>query len=315
MNINDLVTRYVAFRRGLGDKFQSNEAVLLSFCRAVGPRTPIKRIRLKAVTAFLDGTGPITRAWHGRYFALKGFFQFAISRGHLKKAPLPTELPKRPPTLVPYIYSRDELRRLLDAVPSSLPCRSHMEACTLRAMILLMYGAGLRRGEVLNLSVADVNLPNALITIRDTKFYKSRLVPISRDLKKELSEYTRWRKQTHPPASMSGHFFVSRHGTAVHRSTLNSAFSRLRQHAGVRRLDGGRYQPRLHDLRHAFAVHRLTAWYRQGADVQRLVYHLSVYLGHAHLADTQVYLTMTPELLQQASTYFEEYARREDDHA
>ena len=83
----------------------------------------------------------------------------------------------------------------------------------------------------------------------------------------------------------------------------------------MRRSDGGRFQPRLHDLRHAFAVHRLTEWYRQGADVQRLVYHLSVYLGHARLAHTQVYLTMTPELLQQAGTLFERYARGEDSHA
>jgi integrase/recombinase XerD len=97
---------------------------------------------------------------------------------------------------------------------------------------------------------------------------------------------------------------------------LDNAFKLLREYAGVRRSDGGRYQPRLHDLRHTFAVHRLTAWYRQGADVQRLIHHLSVYLGHAHLVDTQVYLTMTPELLQQAGTRFERwYNHREDYHA
>ena len=152
------------------------------------------------------------------------------------------------------------------------------------------------------MSVADVDLPNTLLTIRDTKFFKSRLVPIGRDLTKVLSDYARWRTATHPSAGAGSHFFVGRHGTAIHRRTLDRAFQRLREHAGVRRSDGGRYQPRLHDLRHTFAVHRLTAWYRQGADVQRLVYHLSVYLGHAHLADTQVYLTMTPELLQQAGT-------------
>jgi len=78
---------------------------------------------------------------------------------------------------------------------------------------------------------------------------------------------------------------------------------------------GCRYQPRLHDLRHTFAVHRLTTWYCQGADVQRLVYHLSVYLGHARLTHTQAYLTLTPELLQQAGTRFEQYARKEDSHA
>ena len=96
---------------------------------------------------------------------------------------------------------------------------------------------------------------------------------------------------------------------------FRTRFQRLRNHAEVRRSEDARYQPRLHDLRHTFAVHRLTAWYRQGADVQRLLYHLSVYLGHAHLAATQVYLTMTPELLHQAGTRFERYARGEDSHA
>lgn len=315
MNINDLVSHYVTFRRTLGDQCQGIEGILRAFCRAVGPETRVNRIRVKAVTAFLAGTGPITRAWHGKYSALKGFFKFAVSRGHLNKPPLPSDVPKRPPTLVPYIYSRDQLHRLLDAIPSCERSASRMEAPTLRAIMLLLCGAGLRRGEVLKLSMADVDLPNSLITIRGTKFYKSRLVPISRDLTKVLSDYERWRAETHPSAGTGGHFFLGRHGGAVHRCTLDNAFKRLRERAGVRRSDGSRFQPRLHDLRHTFAVHRLTAWYRKGADVQRLVYHLSVYLGHAHLADTQVYLTMTPELLQQANARFERYARKEDDHA
>ena len=118
MNINDLVTHYVAFRRTLGERCNTTENVLRSFCRAVGPRTPVTRIRSKAVAEFLAGTGPVTRTWHFKYSALKGFFQFAVSRGHMDKAPLPTELPKCPSSFVPYIYSHEELRRLLDAIPS-----------------------------------------------------------------------------------------------------------------------------------------------------------------------------------------------------
>lgn len=181
-------------------------------------------------------------------------------------------------------------------------------------MLLLLYGTGLRRGEALRLSVADVDLTNALLTIRDTKFFKSRLVPISSDLTRVLSDYARWRAATHPSAEPTL-FFVGRHDKPLHHWKLQDAFERLREHAGVRRTDGGRYQPRLHDLRHTFAVHRLTEWYRQGADVQRLVYHLSVYLGHARLVHTQAYLTMTPELLQQAGASFERYARKEATHA
>ena len=90
--------------------------------------------------------------------------------------------------------------------------------------------------------------------------------------------------------------------------TLQANFRRIRQRADIRRLDGGRYQPRIHDLRHTFAVHRLVAWYREGAEVQRWLPHLSVYLGHACMASTSVYLSMTPELLAQASMRFEKHA-------
>jgi integrase/recombinase XerD len=315
MNINDLVTKYVDLRRTMGHRFSRTENVLRSFCRAIGLQTPVTRIRPKAVAEFLAGAGSVTRTWHFKYCALKGFFQFAVSRGHMTKVPLPMELPNCRSSFVPYIYSHEELRRLLDSVPLYHRFPSRIEPPTLRAILLLLYGAGLRRGEALRLSIADVDLANSLLTIRDTKFFKSRLVPIGPDLTKVLSDYVHWRTNTHPSVKTESAFFVSRRGTAIQPWNVQDAFERLREYADVRRSDGGRFQPRLHDLRHAFAVHRLTDWYRQGADVQRLVYQLSVYLGHARLIHTQVYLTMTPELLQQAGTLFERYAGKEDRHA
>ena len=104
-------------------------------------------------------------------------------------------------------------------------------------------------------------------------------------------------------------FFTTRMGTAVKPDTLQHNFRILCDQAGIRRTDGAG-QPRLHDLRHTFAVHRLTSWYRQDANVQRLLHLLSVYLGHVHIKDTQVYLSMTPELLQEANKRFESYARK-----
>jgi site-specific recombinase XerD len=315
MNINDLVTRYIAFRKTLGERCNAAEETLRSFCRAVGPRKPVSQIRVKTTAAFLTGTGPLTGTWHKKYSVLKGLFRFAVSRGYLDNAPLPTQVPKCPPALGPYIYSRAEIRRLLDAIPLlQHPC-AQIESQTIRAMVLLMYGAGLRRGEALRLSVADVDLTKSLLTIRDTKFFKSRLIPIGRQLTVVLSDYIRWRAAIHSSASAETHFFISRHGKAIRKRTLGTTFQRLLEHVDLRHTDGSHRPPRLHGLRHAFAVHRLTEWYRQGADVQRLVHHLSVYLGHAHLAHTQVYLTMTPELLQQANTLFERYARKEDYHA
>jgi len=310
MNLHELVESYVDFRRGLGEKCITGNAVLRSFCHSIGSQISVRQITVKKVTAFVAGKGPVTRAWHVRYAALKGFFQFAVGHGHLHRIPLPMTLPKRPPTVVPYVYSRAELWRLLNAI-SSFNCPRLLERATLRAMLLVAYGAGLRRQELLNLKMADVDVTGRLLTIRDTKFFKSRLVPIGRDLAGVLGRYLRQRKATHRPTDASDPFFITREAESVSRWTLDQAYSRLRRFAGVQRADGGRFQPRLHDLRHTFAVHRLTSWYEEGADVQRLLYHLSVYLGHTNLAHTQVYLTMTPELLTRAGRRFERYAHGE----
>jgi integrase/recombinase XerD len=314
MNIEDLVTQCLEYRRALGERYESKGRWLRCFCRAVGPQTPLASITTAAVNSFLSGHGPATRSWHDKYYALKGLFRFAISRGHLAEAPLPAVLARKPPAFVPHIYSRDEIRRLLDAIPTYRRYRTRVEPESLKTIILLLYGAGLRAGEALNLTVADVDLPNALLTIRDTKFFKSRLVPIGRGLTRVLTEYARWRVERHPTPSDNGRFLLCKWGYPVVLCTLECAFHRLRAHAQVCRSGGPRNQPRLHDLRHTFAVHRLTEWYRQGADVQRLLYQLSVYLGHADLSSTQVYLTMTPELLHEAGTRFERYALGEENN-
>lgn len=315
MNVNDLVTRYVDFRRMLGQRCNTTEKILRSFARAVGLRTPVNRIRSEAVTKFLAGTGPITRTWHFKYGALNGFFRFAVSREYIDTIPLPRERPKCAGTFIPYIYSREDLQRLLKAIQSYHCFPARLEPPTLRAILLLLYGAGLRHGEVLRLTVGDVDLAKSLLTIRDTKFFKARLVPVGADLTKVLSDYARWRAATYPSADTEGRFFIGRDRKVIHRWTLPDAFERLREHAGVRRADGSDHQPRLHDFRHTFAVNRVLAWYREGADVHRLVHHLSVYLGHARLAHTQVYLTLTPELLGLASQRFERYVCEENDDA
>lgn len=315
MTLDDLITRYVTFRRALGERCQTNERMLRGFARAVGPRTPVHRIAAAAVTRFLNGPGPVTSAWHIKYHALKGFFRFAVSRGHMAAAPLPAVPPKRPPRFVPYIYTPDDLRRLLAAVPTYRRYRTRIEPPTFRAILLTLYGAGLRVREAVALTVEDVDLANAVLTVRDTKFFKTRLVPVGRDLAGVLAGYARWSITAHPPGVPGGRFFRGKRGAVITRETLEEAFQMLRAHAGVRRPPTARYQPRLHDLRHTFAVHRLTTWYRQGADVPRLLHHLSVYLGHAHLANTQPYLTMTPELLALANARFERYARGEGGHA
>src|ERR1043165_4232469 len=105
MNIDELVTHYLAFRRTLGARLRSQEDWLRSFCRAVGPQPHIADIGTGVVAAFLAGNGSVTSTWFNKHQALNGFFRFAISRGHLTEAPLPTVLPKRPPPFVPYVYT------------------------------------------------------------------------------------------------------------------------------------------------------------------------------------------------------------------
>ncbi len=314
MNLHNLVTQYVTFRKTLGERFRTNERVLRSFCNTLGEKTDVRAVSAEAVRTFLTGTGPVTRTWHVKYNALCGFYRYAIRRGYVASAPLPTTVPKMPPALTPYIYSREELRRLLGATDfCKRPCHV-IEPVTLRTVLVVLSGAGLRPSEALALNLADLDVAEALLTVRQSKFFKSRLVPLGGRLTQALTDYATWRKSAHLPAESEAPFFVGRTGARVVHDTLLGTFERLRTRTGIRRTDGGRYQPRLHDLRHTFAVHRLLTWYRQGADVQRLLPQLSVYLGHVCLASTQVYLTMTPELLQQAGACFEHYARKEGPH-
>jgi integrase len=121
-----------------------------------------------------------------------------------------------------------------------------------------------------------------------------------------------WRNKRGFPKKENAPFFYGRHNKSLNLGTIESAFERIREKAGICRTDGAKYQPRVHDLRHTFAVHRLTSWYQQNADVQQLLPALSVYMGHTHLSATSVYLTMTNDLLQEAGKKFENYVKQEN---
>jgi site-specific recombinase XerD len=311
MNLQRLIEQYVSFQRSFGSSSIGDARILRAFGRARGPRVRVASVRVRHVDAFLGKARPVTKTWFNKLSCLRCFFRYAVSRGHITAAPLPTVMPKRPPAFVPYIYTREELRRLLQVIDSRPQGRSTLEAVTIRTMILLYYGAGLRLSEAINLTRADVDLSGSVLTIRNTKFGKTRLVPVGPQLNRLLVQYDRTRpkrRQTDAP------FFTTMAGSPVNIYTFDDNFRTLCDRAGIHRTDTNK-QPRIHDLRHAFAVHRLTSWYQQGADVQRLLHHLSVYLGHVCLRDTQVYLSMTPELLREASQRFERYARKEGRHA
>lgn len=309
MNLQQLIEKYIAFRKSLGEHQDSNGRTLRAFGRAIGAKADIADIRAKQVDAFLAGTGPRTLTWHIKLSVLRPFYRYAVSRGYVAAAPLPTEIPKRPPAFVPFIYSHKNLRCLLKAALSDRRRQACLEPVTMHTLLLLLYSTGLRIQEAVDLNRTDVDLRNSLLTVRQTKFGKTRLVPFAPGLNRVLTAYA-----ARHPSGASAPFFTTRSGIRMKPDTLQHNYRFLCTRAGVCRTDGARYQPRLHDLRHTFAVHRLISWYRQGADVQRLLPLLSVYLGHVHLRHTQVYLSMTPELLHEAGKRFEHYAGKEQHH-
>ena len=304
MTLGQAIATYVDFNQSVGMRFQVDAALLKAFHRHAGD-VDLAAISPDVVAAFLQPRDRVTSTWLMKHRALRRFYQYAIARGLVARSPVPTVVPRVSETFVPHIYSEEELRRLLTGIEANqAEIRCTIAAPTFRAFLLLLYGAGLRVGEALALRREEVDLRAGMVLIRETKFYKSRHLPIGPHLTRALAEYV----DAAPAARGAGAppFFVNRRGDVMPHGTVGWNFASLRARAGV--------SGRLHDFRHTFAVHRLLAWYREGADVQRLLPHLSTYLGHARIASTQRYLTMTPALLEQASQRFETYARSEVCH-
>ena len=275
----------------------------------------IAAVKADGVNTFLRGKGRITSTWHQKHGTLKSFFRFAIGRGYATTSPLPTVIPQCPSAFRPHIYSLDELRRILGGVSALRNRNTDVPPPSIRALIMLLYGAGLRLSEGLSLRFADINLQNAVLTIRDGKFYKERLVPFSQRLATELGSYAAQQRRLWAcPMGQGSAFFAMRDGRALKRDSVEDIWRRVCDAAGVRSPTGAAEQPRLHDRRHTFACHRLLSWYREGDDVQRLVYFVQVDLGNKKLSYIQRYVTMTPELLDQANRRFENYISTEVDH-
>ncbi len=310
MTLQNAIDEYVAWRRHHGAKFHTQAGNLNRFSGHVGKDIHCDAVDSADVLRFLASPGPLTLTRDGKYSTLFGFYRYAISRGHATRSPLPPRdsEPRPPKPALPYVYSRDELVRLFGAIGRVCEHARKLDAHTMRALLLVLYGAGLRFREAQKLTLDDVDLPDAVLTIRDSKFYKSRLVPIGPQLVDALGTYAVRRAERPLPDGRASTFLAYLDGTPLRGAGTRLAFTKVLREAGIHHDRDGVWQtPRMHALRHTAAVHRLISWYRQGADVQRLLPALSTWLGHTHLRHTQVYLSMTPDLLHKASVRFDHH--------
>lgn len=301
MKLAEAIEIQIARKQSAGCRYREGACVLRAFSRSIGD-LELVHVTPDAVKLFVDA-GRTANVQSKRHRMLRMFYEYWTARGEIAKPPLPPSVPKVARTFVPYIYTRTEIEKLLNATPlSQQRCWCTMSAQTFRTLLLLLYGTGLRLGEALRLEYRHLNMAEGVLTIERTKFYKSRLVPVGGDVQRILADHLAQQK-----AKNASFVFQSESGHPLKLNTVDGSFQRLRRLAGVRS-DSKTYQPRVHDLRHTFAVHRVIAWYEQGKDVQQLLPALSTYLGHVNLSATQQYLSMTPELLQKASERFEQYA-------
>jgi integrase len=202
----------------------------------------------------------------------------------------------------PYIYARPEMRSILAAARRIGPPGS-LRPAVIATLIGLLYSTGLRIGEALKLTLADVDLANQLLTVRETKFKKSRYVPLSPSTVCKLADYLGRREKAGFPTDPAAAVFVNPSGQAYGSPRVCQIFLAILRRVGLRQPKGER-GPRLHDLRHTFAVTRLAGWYRHGENLNAKLPLLSTYLGHTSLVGTQVYLHATAELLEKASARF-----------
>jgi len=308
MNTGEIIPVYVDYRRSLGDKFKTGATILNGFCKHIGPDVNLNSIDKGLIMDYLySPTGSVTANWFCKYSALKGLYEWAISRGYVNGIPLPCDLPKRPGHITPYIYSEEELKSLFSFALTYQRNKSHINPYVIQTILIVTYMLGLRIHETISLRLKHIDLTESFAVICESKFYKSRIVPFNGQVRIYLEAYLTWRTKYGHPQDPESALFMDNRSRPINIDTIRTCFKRIREKAGIARTDGAVYQPRLHDLRHTFAVNRLTAWYQENEDVQNLLPLLSTYMGHKHLAHTSVYLTMTATLLKEACKRFEKF--------
>lgn len=308
--LRERVKEYLEHRRSLGFGLETNEVVLRDFVRfakGTGHRGPLStEFMLRWAT---DRVEHSSRYQAERLSIVRGFARYLAARDGKSEVPDQRLLGGRFRRGQPHIYSDEQLRQLLEAAlafPSADPLRRTGYA----TLFGLLASTGMRVSEPLRLGVADVDLDRGVLRVLKTKFHKSRLVPMHSTVIEAMRRYAAQRDRD-PRGRSSAWFFVGRDDRPLASRSVHHAFRRICSALGWRG-NGDLPLPRIHDMRHSFAVRRLLTWYRDGVDVDQAITSLSTYLGHGKITDTYWYLTGTGELLSIAGDRFERFtsARR-----
>ncbi len=299
--LRQAIQEYVRMRRDLGFKLHEAGKALLDFA------TFMERHRAAYITQALalawaqepSKAQPVYRAQ--RLGFVRGFARYRSATDPRTQIPATGLLPFRPKRVRPYLYSDSEIRDLLRAaldIPYRRKC-DELRPWIYHCLLGLLSVSGLRLGEAANLKLQDVDLKTGVLTIRGAKFGKNRLVPLHASTCKVLAEYIRRRKRHWGQRPVSSYLFVSWSGHRLDGADIHRTFYALSRQIGLRGPTDS-HGPRLHDLRHRFATLTLVNWYRSDQDPERKLPLLSTYLGHVEVANTQWYLSSSPELMREA---------------
>ena len=301
--MNDLRTlfgEYLATRRALGVRLPHAERRLgpfLAFADRHGARFITTELAHRWATE-PEHAQPVT--WEGRLSMVRCFARYANAVDPRHQIPPQGLIAHRYRRQPPYIYSDREIADLI-AAARELPGTTGLRPCTYATLLALLAVTGMRTGEVLNLDRDDVDLVSGVLTVRDSKFGKSRHIPLHESTSEALGRYAARRDDLCPVAHDPA-FFLNEGGTRITQSALRHTFVRLSRQTGLREpAKSSGHGPRLLDMRHSFAVGTMVRWHRDGVDVERHIPRLATWLGHVHVSDTYWYLSATPELMQAAA--------------
>jgi integrase/recombinase XerD len=301
------LTDYLTMRRALGFELYRPGKALENFVRFAenqGASVITTALAMRWATLPSDDT-PAT--WAVRLALVRRFARYCSAIDPKTEVPAEGLLPHRYRRKPPYIYNDNEIHRLMRAA-HRLTVQRGLHPLTYETLLGLLATTGMRIGEALALDSSDVDLAIGILKIRNTKFGKTRYVPIHSSTRLALRRY-RQRRDECFSSQMTTAFFVNEQGTRLSYGSVTKLWHQLLTKTDIRIPEGQR-RPRIHDLRHTFAVRTLLRWYRTGIDVDAHLPRLSTYLGHVHVTDTYWYLSAVPELMQCAVRRLERATRR-----